>query len=334
MTVGDFFKHYLLLPISLLLQLVGYIGSVRTITGIPHSFLLISAGFIMMVSFLVWVIWFSEPTEAARRRVPALVGLIALSLAYYTYMQYSLVLNFKEDLFRHLIYLENARDLVTTNSNEAIDQMSKLIDGFRKIPEVYNMRGMAYYKLGRYTEALKDFKKALELDRTGKLYRYNMAISLRDMCNLHEAKKILDEYVEAHQHDMSGHYDRAVIYHLLGDYDTAIAEYKIVISGSEDFVESALFNAAVIYSYKFDNEMNERKKNEYLDKVTKHLDRSINLGGPSRLRKIESALVPPTARRHREGWCEGYDVTDDLTSLQHVEAFIKWWHEKRKQGLA
>lgn len=334
MTVGDFFKHYLLLPVSIILQLFGYIESAFNITGIPNTFLLISAGFMMLASLLVWVIWFSELTDTSHRRGLALVGLIALSIGYYTYMQYSLVLNFKDDLLRHLIYLESARDLVTTNSNEAIDQMSKLIDGFQKIPEVYNIRGTAYYKLGRYKDALKDFQRATELDRTGKLYRYNVAITLREMCNLREAKKILDEYVEANKHDMSGYYERAVVYHLLTDYENALAGYKIIIANSDDYVESASFNAAVIYAFKFNDEIHDGKKKDYLDKVIKHLDRSIYLGGQDRIRKIENAFIPIAERQHRDGWCEGYDVTDDLTPLQHVEMFMHWWHEKRKQRLA
>ena len=197
------------------------------------------------------------------------------------------------------------------------------------IPELYNIRGVAYSRQRHHKEALKDFRKASELNPKNRQYLYNTAAELSKLCDFTGAKKVLDDYVTKHDDEVRGRFQRGVVHHLLGDHEAALRDYRVVIADRDtDLTEAALFNTAVIYAAKFRGELRDDLKQQWVDTAIQYLERSVELGKEGRVRRIVEALeVRPEAAA-----CATQNAADDLTSLRSVTRFQEWLEERRKGG--
>ena len=63
--------------------------------------------------------------------------------------------------------------------NDAIREFTEAIRHFSKEACIYGNRGAAYGQLGRYSEAIADFEKALQLDPGNAEYIDNIAMTKR-----------------------------------------------------------------------------------------------------------------------------------------------------------
>lgn len=324
MDVLDFVKKYVALPISMILQLFGYVESVFNLTGVAKTFLIASTGFLVMAAMLTWLIWFSGSGQSTWQKRLGVVALIVLSGAYFSFAQYNLLLSLRNDTFRKVMDLETARDLVGSDPSETVERITGLIRTLPDVSELYNIRGVAYSRENKRQEALKDFRKAAELNPKNWQHVYNLHTQLSKICDLAGAKEVLDAYVKSNKDEMRGRFERGVVHHLLGDYQAALNDYRVVLAaGDNDRIEAALFNLAVIYAAKFKSETHEERKQEHLDAAINFLERSLELGKASRLRKIMAALeVQPNAP------CEAQSAADDLTSLRTAKKFNEWWQKK------
>jgi tetratricopeptide (TPR) repeat protein len=325
----DFVKRYVALPVGMVLQLFGYLEAVFNLTGIPRTFLIVSSGFLLMVLMLIWLVWFSGSCQTGRRRNAAFVGLVVLSAAYYFFVQYNLLLNVRNDTFRQVMDLESARDLLGSDPNETVVKLTSMTRTLPDVPELYNIRGVAHSKQNRPKDALRDFRKAAELNPKNRQYVYNVAAELSKMCDFTGAKKQLDDYIAKNEDEMRGRFQRGVIHHLLGDHHAALSDYRVVIASRDhEMLEGALFNSAVIYAAKFRGESRDDVKQQHLETAIKYLERSLELGKDSRLRRIITALEvrPDTAA------CESQSAADDLTSLRSEARFLEWLEERQKGG--
>jgi len=323
MDVLDFVKKYVAIPVGLGLQLFGYVESVFSLTGIPKTFLIATAGFLVMVAVFIWSIWFSGSRRPSPQRRLRVLGLIALSAAYFSFVQYNLILGLRNDTLRQVMDLEAARDLVSNEPGEAIERLTGLMRTLPSASELYNIRGVAYSKQNKRQEAVKDFRKASELNPKNWLYVYNLATQLSKICDYTGAREVLDTYVKANKDEMRGRFERGVVNHLLGDYQAASSDYRIVVASRDnERIEAALFNLAVISAAKFKDEPLEPRKQEHLNEVISLLEQSLDLGKASRLRKILDAL------QAHPGPCEAQSVVDDLTILRTATKFNEWWDKK------
>src|SRR5262249_8108487 len=165
------------------------------LTGIPKAFLIASSGFLMLTLLLVWFVWFSDSCQTSRQKSAALVGLVTLSITYYFFLQYHLLIKVRNDTFRQVMDLESARDLLVSDPRETVVKLTGMTRNLQDVAELYNVRGVAHSKLRHHKEALEDFRKAAELNPKNRQYIYNRAVELSKMCDFEGAKKVLDEYV-------------------------------------------------------------------------------------------------------------------------------------------
>lgn len=319
MGLVDFLKKVLVL-IGVLLQAFGYVESVFRLTRIPYTFLITTAGYVALAVFLVWCIWISHDYTFRQKRI-GLVCFVLLSIAYYTFTQYALMLVLRKDAFRQVVALDSARSLVSRDPEETLLQLSKVKGELSEIPEKYNIRGTAYYRLGRYGDAYNDYKKASELDPENRQYVYNMAVALREMCDFKGALEIFDTYLKNYKDDVWGYFDRGVIHHMMREYDKALADYGVVVANKKDTVESALFNTGAVYALKYQADSDEDVRKQDLRQTISYLEQSIKMGGQTRVSKIREALIPIARRPPR---CEGYYLTDDLMGVANAERFKEW----------
>jgi tetratricopeptide (TPR) repeat protein len=310
-------------PLGLILQLFGYVESVFNLTGVPKIFLIASTGFLVMAVMLTWLIWFSGSRQPSWQKRIGVVALVALSGAYFAFAQYHLLLSLRNDTLRKVMDLETARDLVNSDPGETIDRLTGLMRTLPNVGELYNIRGIAYSKQNKPQEAITDFRKAAALNPRNWQYVYNLATQLSKTCDFPQAKDVLDTYVQNNKDEMRGRFERGVVHHLLGNYQAASDDYRVVAKrGDNDKVEAALFNLAVISAAKFKSEPDEDRKQEHLNEVINLLEKSVDLGKATRLRKILDALeVHP-------GPCEAQRAADDLTILRTATKFNEWWDKK------
>ena len=333
MSLGDFLSRYILLPLTAFFQLFGYAESAFRLTGLSHTFIIISTSFTLSTLLLIWFFYFSRPTQSPHQKLFALGCLVVFSIAYYTFIQYTLLDLKSQDVFKSAFYLESARAFAQVNPEKAITDIERIKHKYREIPEVYNIRGIAYYHLKRFDESFSSYRKAAELDHENQEYKYNLAVLLRELCNFNDAKRILEEYIGQRPLDTSGHYELAVIYHLMGDYDKAIPEYTIVTSRDNDrYKEASMFNMAVIFSLKLQRESDENVRNRYLNEIKLLLTESVKLGGTKRLEKIVEDITPLDQRPRVNHSCKQHYITDDLTSLASIEKFNEWLQGLRSRS--
>jgi tetratricopeptide (TPR) repeat protein len=323
MDVLDFVKKYVALPLGMILQLIGYVESAFNLTGIPKTFLIASTGFLVMAVVLTWLIWFSGSRLLRWQKRLGVVALIVLSAAYFSFAQYNLLLSLRNDTFRQVMDLESARDLLGSDPGETIERLTGLMRTLPNVAELHNIRGVAYSKQNKRQEALKDFRKAAALNPKNWQYVYNLHTQLSKICDFAGAKEVLDTYVNNNRDEMRGRFERGVVHHLLGDYQAALNDYQVVVASRDnDRIEAALFNLAVIHAAKFRREPLEDRKQEHVDAAIGFLEKSVELGKASRLRKILDALEV-----HPDAPCEAQRAADDLTSLRTATKFNEWWEK-------
>jgi tetratricopeptide (TPR) repeat protein len=321
-SIAGFIKKGLLLPIGILLQLIGYAESVHKLVGLPAPFVFATAGFLLTVAGLVWLIWFSESGLWTRQ---AGFGFLAfITIGYIFLVQFQLMSWTERNTINTLIEVESARSLVSQFPTEAVRRISPIMDRGVEVSEVYNIRGVAYSKLGKNQEALQDFQAAAKLDPMNPLYQYNQAAALRDMCDYSASNEVLEAYLKQYKSNMWARYDHGVVNQILGHNDVALADYNIVIDSRQDLpMQSALFNSAVIYAAAAAAAAgNGVERANALAKMFSLLDHSIKLNPVTRLADLKEAMVPIEKREPR---CSGkYYVTDDLTVVSNFPEFKDW----------
>jgi Na+(H+)/acetate symporter ActP len=83
MSMPYFLNICLILPLGILLQVVGYLQSVYRLTAAPLLLFIVSLGFVLAFSCLVWEIWYSRINLSQGARKIAIAGLVAVSVGYY-----------------------------------------------------------------------------------------------------------------------------------------------------------------------------------------------------------------------------------------------------------
>lgn len=322
----DFLKRWFIVPVAILIQVFGHVESVYKFTGAPRPFLFSSVGFLLAAACLMWLVWFSGKQLERRIRLIAIGGLWALCVGYCVLVQYHALIALERRTIYTATEIESARWLIGRDPHEAIARLNRIAKRVPDIAEVYNVRGIGFYKLQRYREAYEEFKLAGERGPDNQQYEYNKATALRAMCDFTGTRDVLDTYVTQYKGDVWGRYDRGVIYQILGRDDVALADYEIVIGSRQDPSESALFNAAVIHAGRAAKAAQPSEQERSVRTAVRLLERAVREGGDGRLAKIRSALVPI---EKREAPPCGVYVTDDLTPVVAIPQFRSWLQEHR-----
>ena len=94
---------------------------------------------------------------------------------------------------------------------------------------VYSNRGVAKFKLGHYSEAIKDYDVAIELNDKNYEAYFNRAIANKMLENNELALKDYDKAIELNPYKPDAYNNRGVVNSDLGDYDSAISDYNQAI---------------------------------------------------------------------------------------------------------
>lgn len=127
-------------------------------------------------------------------------------------------------------YYNRGIEYLSSDKNKAINEFSQAIAADIKHKNSYLQRGIAFYKLEKYSEALSDLLKVLELDPTMNEplpFIGNMFIK----CGEYEmAKKYFSLSLANNPHSPLYHYKYGIACSMLKEYDAALKSFSMAIN--------------------------------------------------------------------------------------------------------
>lgn len=123
----------------------------------------------------------------------------------------------------------NNRGLVHLWCRHPIDALADFDRAIHLDPSLdaaYNNRGSAYAALGAWPQAVAAYEQALERNPFNTRARINLGITWRDQGQLDQALVCLDEALLFYQLSEHIYAERGRTYHLRGDWNCALADYR------------------------------------------------------------------------------------------------------------
>ena len=111
---------------------------------------------------------------------------------------------------------------------------------------IYKHRGMAYFAMSRYENAIADFTEALKLDPTSYKAAYYRAVVHQVEKNYTEAVDDFSFALSLNPYQAWALYRRAQVYYHIGDYPAALADCESALSLDHDFNAAAKFKAVLL----------------------------------------------------------------------------------------
>lgn len=133
-----------------------------------------------------------------------------------------------------------------TDPDAAIHFFDKAIKLKSDFAEAFNNRGIAYYKLGQYSMAIKDFNQAIRLKPDFAEAFYNRGAAYGGLGQRARAIKDYNQVIRLKPDFAGAFYDRGVVYYQLGQYSKVIEDFSQAIRLKPDY-EEAIYNRGVTY---------------------------------------------------------------------------------------
>lgn len=130
--------------------------------------------------------------------------------------------------------------------DEAIKDFSKAIELNKDYTNAYYDRGIAYYVKGNLNAAIKDYDKAIELNPNYTQAYNNRGIAYKDKGNPDEAIKNYDKVIELNPNFSEAFVNRGMVYNDKGNFEEAIKNYSKAIELSPNFTK-AYYNRGMSY---------------------------------------------------------------------------------------
>lgn len=121
---------------------------------------------------------------------------------------------------RGLIYLQSGQPL------EALADFNQAIHLSDRLDQAFNNRANCHAALGNPEAAIADYRQAIDLNPFNIKARINLAITLRELEQFDAALTTLEEALLFHQLSGQVYAQLGRTYHLRGDWNVAIANYR------------------------------------------------------------------------------------------------------------
>lgn len=175
--------------------------------------------------------------------------------------------------------------------NDDKEAMRLADDAIRKFPEVadyYYLRGIILNAKEKYSKALDDFTRAIELEPSNLLYRCYLGrgVSYMNLLEFDNALLDLTASIEKNDTVASSFHSRAMVNYELRDYSAAVSDFLKVLDLSEG--NSALyFNLGMSY-YRLND----------MEKACPNLNKACSMGNMNacRMSLMECAKAIPVVR--------------------------------------
>lgn len=128
---------------------------------------------------------------------------------------------------RGLVYLR------MDQPQRALADCDRAVDLGPDLDQAYNNRAMCHAVLGNLPAALDDYEQAVDLNPFNSRARINLGATLRQMGALDLALDCFDEALIFHQLPEFIYAERGRTYHLRGDWNCAIADYRRALDAAQ-----------------------------------------------------------------------------------------------------
>ena len=153
----------------------------------------------------------------------------------------------KENSFTATEYFERGNRFgYEEKYTEAVKEYTKAIELNPEYFEAYGNRGNAYADLGRYKEAIRDYNKVIELNPEGWLAYYNRGDVYADLERYDEAIRDYNKAIEINPNYAKLYYNRGIAYYELEKYINAIRDYTRAIEIDPKAV-NAYIDRGIVY---------------------------------------------------------------------------------------
>ncbi|WP_081972554.1 tetratricopeptide repeat protein [Leptolyngbya sp. KIOST-1] len=116
----------------------------------------------------------------------------------------------------------------------ALLDCDRAIDLGPDLDQAYNNRAMCHAALGDLPAALDDYEQAVDLNPFNSRARINLGATLRQIGAFDLALDCFDEALMFHQLPEFIYAERGRTYHLRGDWNCAIADYRRALAAAQD----------------------------------------------------------------------------------------------------
>lgn len=131
-------------------------------------------------------------------------------------------------------YLKGLKYFSLKRYKEAIEEFNKALKTDSSNPEIYANLGLAYYKIDRYRESIESYKKALLLNPDSR-YIYKRLGALNLIIGEYDsAIEAFQKALQLNNEDPKAHFDLAITLFMKGDRDLAWQEYIVLKSLDEE----------------------------------------------------------------------------------------------------
>lgn len=142
----------------------------------------------------------------------------------------------KDLRFRHRFILD-----------ESIYKEERVASNISNYATAYNNRGNFFKDMGRYDDAIAEYKKAICADPKRLISYYNIGMIYNDLGKTQQAISEFNKIIQLDPNDAKGYYGLGLVYQKMGDIDRAIKAYEKAASldPERDFIHINLGSAYI-----------------------------------------------------------------------------------------
>ena len=211
-----------------------------------------------------------------------------LSISYF-----NLIINYKPHLYEPYFYRGVAKFYLDDYSGTVLD-CTEAIQRNPYFPNSYELRGLAYINMGKFAEAIQDYKMATSMSPDTRALWHNLALCHLEMDSLDQADSITNIIIRKWAKQADGYTIKAQV--LMQKKDTTAAEVCI-----DKALEVDKFNLNALVA-----KANILMSHEQYSEAIPYFDESIRLNSKSAGSLINRALCHYHLNRYREAMAD-YD---------------------------
>lgn len=164
-------------------------------------------------------------------------------------------------------------------------RISKVIDKYPNKPDAYIQRGFIYDGMGKYDEAISDYKTALKFGCDKSTYYGNMGIALNKKGELKKALSFYTKAINLESDDAVNYVNRGSCYDDMHEYNLAISDYSEAIN-LDDGCKEAYKNRSLTYRSQMLEAEGEEDKNQLYEKMILDLQKALEIDPDDKYTKI------------------------------------------------
>lgn len=131
--------------------------------------------------------------------------------------------------------------------DESIYKEERVASNISNYATAYNNRGNFLKDIGKYNEAIREYKKAICADPKRLISYYNIGMIYNDLGKTQSAISEFNKIIALDPNDAKGYYGLGLVYQRIGEVDKAISEYQKAASldSERDFIYVNLGSAYI-----------------------------------------------------------------------------------------